>query len=530
MHTRRTAHLSSLVLPHPPLPKRTSSIRSSIDAYSSPRTPRSSTGLPSPTLFKLDSAAPRRSTDSWSSSVQDGGDDDMEWEWTVEQLSLLSKTLDALPSHLLSPFNGSFPPANVLDKISRSIIHAKDPLEWPHSIRSTRIKLLKIARGRAEENGLRGGIRSPDLFSDILQPTTNVPKKPLYRQSSMDFIKGNTLKSEKSIDRLSTRLQRVDRVIPNPAYAYRRDSSRSPSPPPSVRRPIGLREPPCTPETPARDATFRGPPSSLSSSRGTRLRRSTTTLSGLATIPSGVASNCTGTDPFSLHRPPNIKRSETFSSPGAYGLGHSLKRAPSFGSVSTRSIDSSRMSVDDQKENSTQFFATDKGIDIYPSSDEEEKVRGKKVKKQRTSSSPVPSERPKRKVNTVPKTASSATLKSTATATPKGSVRTRKTSAKKITVTTASMFGAELPNPQPEPAPPTPTITLPLPELPFELPAPENMQAPPVTPNKRLRRVKTTNFPPRMRRRISFGHLSAPLEDEAENHLGSGLGSAFQMQ
>ncbi|KAH8117872.1 hypothetical protein DFH11DRAFT_863706 [Phellopilus nigrolimitatus] len=521
MHQRRpVAQLSSLalVLPHPSLPKRASSIRSSTDSYSSPRTPRNSLGLPSPSLFKLDSAAPRRSTDSWNSSVHDGGDDEMDWEWTTEQIALLLKALDALPSHLLSPYNGSIPPANVLDRIARSIIHAKDPLEWPHSIRSTRIKLLKLARIHAEENDAREKRLSSDLPPDVLQPTTNVHKKPLYRQSSMDFIKGNTLKNEKSIDRLSTRLQRVDRIIPNPAYAYVHSSSRSPSPPPSGFRPNNLGDTPRTPKTPAEDVTSRGPPSSLSSSRGSRLRRSTTTMSGLPTIQSGVASDCVSSNSPSFRHAPKVKRSESFSSPSFNGLGHSLKRAPSFGSISTRSIDSSRMSVDDQKENSPQM------VDIYPSSDDEEKIRSKKVKKQKTSRSSATD--PTSKPTPLPKIASSATLKSDKTTTSKVSTRARKTSAKKIS-RTSSMFGAELPNPQPEPLLPVSSIVRP--DLSFVLPV-ENMQVPPVTPNRKLRRVKTTNFPPRMSRRISFGHLSAPVEEEAERHSGTGLESAFQMQ
>ena len=85
--------------------------------------------------------------------------------------------------------------------ISRNIINAKDPVEWPHSIRSTRIKLRKLSRARAREFGVEEGHLSTELSTDILQPTTNVQKKPLYRQSSMDFIKGNSLKNEKAIER-----------------------------------------------------------------------------------------------------------------------------------------------------------------------------------------------------------------------------------------------------------------------------------------------------------------------------------------
>ena len=97
---------------------------------------------------------------------------------------------------MLSPFNGVIPPTNILDKIARSIIHAKDPLEWPHSIRATRIMLLKLARDRAAECASNN-----DLSSDVLQNTANIPKKPLYRQSSMDFLNGKSLKDDANVDR-----------------------------------------------------------------------------------------------------------------------------------------------------------------------------------------------------------------------------------------------------------------------------------------------------------------------------------------
>ena len=96
---------------------------------------------------------------------------------------------------MLSPYNGVIPPINILDKIARSVIHAKDPLEWPHSIRATRIMLLKLARGRAAECARN------ELSGDVLQNTGNIPKKPLYRQSSMDFLKGKSLKDETNADR-----------------------------------------------------------------------------------------------------------------------------------------------------------------------------------------------------------------------------------------------------------------------------------------------------------------------------------------
>lgn len=87
MTSRRNAPLSSLtlVLPHPPLPRRGPA------SATTPQTPRSSSSMSTPSLFKMESAGPRKSTDSWNSSNYEGGDDEMDWEWTAEQVSLLGK-------------------------------------------------------------------------------------------------------------------------------------------------------------------------------------------------------------------------------------------------------------------------------------------------------------------------------------------------------------------------------------------------------------------------------------------------------
>lgn len=62
--------------------------------------------------------------------------------------------------------------------------------------------LLKIVKHRAEDAKVREDRRSSELAPDVLQPTSNnIPNRPLYRQSSMDFIKGSALKTEKSLDR-----------------------------------------------------------------------------------------------------------------------------------------------------------------------------------------------------------------------------------------------------------------------------------------------------------------------------------------
>lgn len=105
------------------------------------------------------------------------------------------QTLDNLPAHLLTPFNGPVPPSNLLDKIARGVTKAKGPIDWPHSLRATRAKIVELARIRAKEGA--DGSDSTDTIaeeettsSDLpLKQTTNTgPKRPLYRQSSMDFM------------------------------------------------------------------------------------------------------------------------------------------------------------------------------------------------------------------------------------------------------------------------------------------------------------------------------------------------------
>ena len=114
--------------------------------------------------------------------------------------------MDALPAHLVTPFNGPIPPSNLLDKIARGVSQAKGSSDWPHSIRATRVKLLELARSRAKEDALLKQQRhvikeeveieddshysyfhegEEKTFGDIGIP----PRRPLYRQSSMDFIK-----------------------------------------------------------------------------------------------------------------------------------------------------------------------------------------------------------------------------------------------------------------------------------------------------------------------------------------------------
>ena len=103
--------------------------------------------------------------------------------------------MDALPAHLLTPFNGPVPPSNLLDKIARGVTQAKGAVEWPHSLRATRAKIIELARLRAKEDTASDTIAEEDSTDpDVLQQTTNTGfKRPLYRQSSMDFMQSAKL-------------------------------------------------------------------------------------------------------------------------------------------------------------------------------------------------------------------------------------------------------------------------------------------------------------------------------------------------
>jgi transcription factor SPN1 len=143
---------------------------------------------------------------------------------------MVIQTLDALPAHLVTPFNGAMPPSNLLDKIARGVSQAKGTADWPHSIRATRVKLLELARVRAKEEALadqrRKVITEEDDVeidgnysyfgdSDMLHQTANIGigknglgvglghRRPLHRQSSMDFMNtaATNLKDNDNINR-----------------------------------------------------------------------------------------------------------------------------------------------------------------------------------------------------------------------------------------------------------------------------------------------------------------------------------------
>lgn len=128
---------------------------------------------------------------------------------------IIPQTLDALPAHILTPFNGSVPPANLLDKVARGVAQAKGPEQWPHSVRATRAKLLELAKSRAKEERQKLVLREEEEHPlrtgspmDVLRQSTNTPdrpagrsKLPLYRQSSMDFMQSARLSG--SSDRMA---------------------------------------------------------------------------------------------------------------------------------------------------------------------------------------------------------------------------------------------------------------------------------------------------------------------------------------
>lgn len=87
-------------------------------------------------------------------------------------------------------------------------------MEWPHSLRATRVKLIELARNRAreenmplsrkatveKEDDLATSVEDSRYDGEVLQQTTNIgnigiglgSRRPLYRQSSMDFMNSST--------------------------------------------------------------------------------------------------------------------------------------------------------------------------------------------------------------------------------------------------------------------------------------------------------------------------------------------------
>ncbi|KAF8150662.1 hypothetical protein B0H34DRAFT_678454 [Crassisporium funariophilum] len=423
MHqSRRPSGLTPLaiILPHPPLPHRRSSLLSVNSASASaPHTPRS---CPSPSL-PLYYPANRKSTDSWTSS---NANDDIECDWRPEHVVLLSRTLDALPAHLVTPFNGPIPPSNLLDKIARGVSQAKGPADWPHSIRATRAKLIELSRGKAKEDALaeqrRRVIKEEVEIDDGShysyfhegehKPLGGVgigARRPLYRQSSMDFIKPSPdeIKDNTNIAKLSNRLQRTDRSFPNPAY---HPYSRIPRPPTNRRSsspPLPTDLPPLiNPSSTPSSSTLNSFSSSSFSSQPRVLRRTASTLSSGSM---SIFSNSSGGMPLPDPRIQRVRRSDSFCAglpppalppkdvgPSASTAG--IKRAPSYGALA-QEAKAKQVHAAAAVAGAGHNAHVRKHSGSYPSSDEEEKIRAKHAKKMRTKTgaagiAPAPSSPP----------------------------------------------------------------------------------------------------------------------------------------
>ncbi|TFK75185.1 hypothetical protein BDN72DRAFT_892533 [Pluteus cervinus] len=569
MQTARRAHAVSplaIVLPHPPLPGRRSSLLSTTSGVSSPRTPRSCN---SPSVSAIFFTNPKRnSTDSWNSS---NPPDDLDIEWKQEDISLLSRTLDALPAHLVTPFIGPIPPNNLLDKLARGVSQAKGPADWPYSQRATRVKLLELARSRAKDDAAPRVLRiaeepSPPMDTD--DATTGVlsndnhysyystygtphrtstnpaneSKKPLYRQSSMDFMMGAelSLTNKENSARLSNRLH--DRQASNPGFhPYSRTPrsgprrSPSPSPPSTLSHTIN-------PSTPS-SSTLNSATSILARPSAMHRSSSSLTLSSRTSEDSYLlpAVSRAKPKPLDVNPPPLPPKDKTSLRYGTNVNVPTSKRKP------IRSGDSPRLM--------SAFGATGEkeGNVTYPSSDEEEKLRSKSVKRLRGKHGTAITASPQ-----------SSTPESSSSSPPDGKVisttKTRKAprpadqddqrrnpSTRRNVVPmnvqrNPSILGPELPTKTQSTSPKTqqtPSWRSPLPVDTPASPPPSSspasaVAATPATATGDTHKVKTLRRVKRMppARRISFGSIQPKnSQEDIENAADAdgGLGSAFQL-
>ncbi|EIN09707.1 hypothetical protein PUNSTDRAFT_143172 [Punctularia strigosozonata HHB-11173 SS5] len=418
----------ALAMPRPHLVRtRSGASRSSL---ASPRTP--SCRSPVPSAFFCPGS--RKSTDSWGSSV-DG--DEPEFEWQTDQVLLLSRTLDALPAHILTPFNGSVPPANLLDKVARGVAQAKGPEQWPHSVRATRAKLLELAKSRAKEERQKLVLREEEEHPlrtgspmDVLRQSTNTPdrpagrsKLPLYRQSSMDFMQSARLSgSSDRMARLTSRLQRVANAHPSSYHPYSRPRPRSPSPNSNEISNSNSTGSTGRTELSLGPTLISSTPSSTTLNSSSVSSRLQTDAKKKAAQRSSTSSDGSGLGWVLDPRIQRIRRSDSFSSlsasngsprnSGVYALNVPpiLKRAASYSTISTTSSDGTKISVDPPtpshlRTNHNNYFTRPQTmghnrIDSFAStsstsSDEEDKARTKLAKKMRVKSpSPTPTAPP----------------------------------------------------------------------------------------------------------------------------------------
>ncbi|KAI3614970.1 hypothetical protein WG66_016916 [Moniliophthora roreri] len=599
---REAVSALALVLPHPELPRRRSSLLSQ-NSVSSPRTPRNS-GCGSPrcqSWLVTSNTGNRKSTDSWNSSNYDIGED-CDAEWKPEQVLLLSRTLDALPAHL-TPFNGPIPPSNLLDKIARGVANAKGPAEWPHSLRATRVKLIELARQRAKEDQAVKYARAcidenddigyfaadSDVNLGLGRKSSMGIRRPLYRQSSMDFMNTDDRKinGADSITRLSTRLQRTENIIPNNSYhpytrsraraqtqtqtqAHHNKMNRRSSSPPRPGHVPSL----ISPSTPSSSTLSTLSSLSTSAARPHLLRRSASTLTSSDVsmhTRSSIADSSVGnllpsavTSPVDA-RVQRIRRAESFCAPSPntsfistdgfpfpiVSAGtppptrQSFKRAPSYGTLA-------REARDREKERRSSgvyhHIREEMNSSPIPSSDEEEKIRDKQAKKARmpgfhsskakvAAPDSTPKETPKKSKKDKVTTCTERSGKKKASQSQTEASSSAATGARPLRMNlqrNPSMFGDELPH-----------LHIPSPSMSSAYP-PSTTANPPATPSQRTstpsavptdpqRKVKTLRRVKRLgpSRKISFGSLVATPDDAATEDDGDGagkpLGSAFQL-
>ncbi|KAF8628036.1 hypothetical protein AX15_004151 [Amanita polypyramis BW_CC] len=383
MQARRPQGVTPITLALPP--QSLQSCRSSLlSAASSPRTP---CGSPQWSPIYFSSAGNRNSTDSWNSS---NGPDELEWEWKQEQVLLLTRTLDALPAHLVTPFIGPVPPSNLLDKIARGVAHAKGPADWPHSIRATRVKLLELAKIRAKEEAAQnratnlGASERENKFETQAenarggQDKRQNIRRPLYRQNSMDFMNvAEPHLNEDNITRLSNRLQRTDKTVPTSLYhSYTRKSRLQPSTGlHSSSSPTALTNPSTSSSS---TLTSLASWTSSTSGRSHDLRRSASSVSTTSSMSTTSGSSAPLSDP----RLQRVKSTETDVPPAPPPKDAKLvrlgaKRAPSYGTLiqgNKHEKETVGLLCHERRDSTASC----------PSSDEEEKARAERVKKPRT--------------------------------------------------------------------------------------------------------------------------------------------------
>lgn len=147
MHTARRDHgvpPLAIVLPHPPLPRRRSSLLSSSSAPSEPRTPR--TGR-SPVCSAIFFSNPnRKSTDSWNSS---NPPDEIEIEWKQEHTLLLARV--CLRSVFFIMIDQTEPTCRPLTLYPRTLSLLS--LVQFHLQTSSIKSLVEFLKPRAQQNG-----------------------------------------------------------------------------------------------------------------------------------------------------------------------------------------------------------------------------------------------------------------------------------------------------------------------------------------------------------------------------------------